>query len=139
MESSGIMHMPTHMSALSFLPSFPTTNGFPMASPCCLGTSRCTSRLPSVGSAEHANEGLAAVLWKRGSEKLVSHELRLFISTTKKFNMQIKKNLIIHHPKLTGLSLAQIPGNYHTWMGIGRARGPRGGRERWAPPKPICF
>lgn len=83
-----------------------------MASPCSLGTSGCTSRLPSVGSAEHANEGLA-------QGKLVSDELRLFISTTKKFNMQIKKDLIIHHPKLTCSNLARIPGNYHTWIGIG--------------------
>lgn len=121
MESSGIIHVPTHMSSLSFLPSFPTTDGFPMASPCSLGTSGCTSRLPSVGSAEHANEGLAALLQRRGPRKLVSDGLRLFISTTKKFNMQIKKDLIIHHPKLTCLSLARIPGNSHTWMGVGRA------------------
>lgn len=137
MESSGIMHMPTHMSSLSFLPSFPITSGFPMASPCSLGTSGCTSRLHSVGSAEHANEGLSAALWKRGSEKLVSDELSLFISTTKKFNMQIKKDLIIHHPKLMGLSLARIPGNYHTWMGAGRARKvhgePRRGGLRRSP------
>jgi hypothetical protein len=68
MESSGIIHMPTQVSSLSFLPSSPTTDGFPMAGPCSLGTSGCTSRLPSVGSAEHANEGLAAARGKQGSE-----------------------------------------------------------------------
>lgn len=61
------------------------------------------------------------LLYTRDSRTLVSDELRLFISATKKFNMQIKTDLIIHHPKLTCSSLAQIPGNHHTWMGVGRA------------------
>ncbi|KAM7334538.1 hypothetical protein ACRRTK_007858 [Alexandromys fortis] len=61
------------------------------------------------GSKEHVNEGLAAAVYTKDSRKLVSDELRLFISATKKFNMQIKTDLIIHHPKLTCSSLAQIP------------------------------
>ena len=43
----------------------------------------------------------------KGSQgKLFSVEPRLFISTTRKLNMQIRVGLIIHHLKLTYLDLA---------------------------------
>lgn len=59
---------------------------------------------------------------KGSRAKLFLDELRLFISTTRKFNRQIKISWIIYHLKLTYLDLAQISGNHCTKMGIGHER-----------------
>lgn len=91
---------------------------------------------------EHAGEALTATLMKGSQRKLFSDELRLFISTTRKLNMQMRKGLIIHHPKLTDLNLALIPGSQCTEMGARRAcaaRGPWGGGERGSPSEAHMF
>lgn len=56
----------------------------------------------------HANEVLAAACNEGLGGKLFPGEQRLFISTVRKFNMQIGKALIIHHLKLTYSHLAWI-------------------------------
>lgn len=109
-EQSGT-HRCAHTATPSLLPvissHFPATNALSMAHPGSPGAPLATSaQTPQCAAQNMQMKRSPPPLMKDWRGKLFSDELRLFISTTRKFNMQIRKGLIIHHMRLTYLNLA---------------------------------